>query len=793
MTGRAHAGIRSFVRNKWASRIALCAALISATLVKTDAASGVIDTTFGRDGTGTVVSAFMAEGTAIAIDHNQQIVVAGMQQVNGHSQIVVARYDPTGITLDLTFGNFGIAVGSIGRTDADNVVVAIAIDNANRVIVGGTTMPGDVSSADFLIGRYTAQGVLDVNFNPATPFGWRSYDIGGGDLARGMAVDSQGRIVLVGSRFGDQEQQTFCHIFGLCLPGDDIVALRVLPNGDPDNSFDGDGKVAIDLHDLDEATNVAIDQQDRVVIVGANQDTDSLNVAQARVIRFNVDGSRDDSFGIRGTKSFTFNGRNFNWLSSVAIDRFGRIVVGGIVADQSAHGTFFGLDRDYGGTADFALARLKDDGSLDNTFADGGIAPFVDIGGFDDVSRAIAIDANDRILLAGSTTTTSSNTDFAIVRYNVDGSVDTHYGVNGIAQTDIKRDGLSGADQIRGLAFDDKGRTIAGGVSFAALNQPFFALARYVVEHPDFTVSASVSAPLFVAGSASTTITVNSIDGLSTLVTLNVTAAGGGPLPAGFTASFDGAGDQIQVTPPAFGTVTTNLTVTADAGVTPGTYGFLVSSQPDSPDHPHAVSFSIVVSAPPAAITDVIAAFRAAGAIDSDTVANTLKTLLTNAQAAESAGDINTATTQLAGFLVQVELQRGRHIATNATIDGVSISPIAVLLADGRSAVLGVQTGSPQNPIVGYVTNTAGQAASSATVTLFDGSNQPVASATTDVTGLYRMTNTGGLTRSATYTAKVTTFPRVFTGTTPDAQAVTWQSTGVSLVPFVLQLPIPKP
>src|SRR5215831_18518342 len=89
----------AFVRNKWVSRIALSAALVAATLVKTDAASGVIDTTFGRDGTGTVVSTFMAEGTAIAIDHNQQIVVAGMQQVNGHSQIVVARYDPTGITL----------------------------------------------------------------------------------------------------------------------------------------------------------------------------------------------------------------------------------------------------------------------------------------------------------------------------------------------------------------------------------------------------------------------------------------------------------------------------------------------------------------------------------------------------------------------------------------------------------------------------------------------------------------------------------------------------------------------
>src|SRR5262249_8595579 len=405
--------------------------------------------------------------------------------------------------------------------------------------------------------------------------GWRSYDMGGRDLARGMAVDSQGRIVLVGSRLGDQEQQIFCHILGLCVPGDDIVALRVTPlHGDPHGSFCDGGPVAIDLHDLDEATNVTIDQQDRVVIVGANQDVDNINIAQARVIRFNVDGSRDDSFGIRGTKSFTFNGRNYNTASAVAIDRFGRIVVAGLAADSSAHGTFEMLDRDYNGTADFALARLKDDGSLDNTFADGGIAPFVDIGGLADVSRALVIDASDRILVGGSAANPTTNRDFAIVRYNVDGSVDSHYGVNGVALTDFILNGLSGSDQIRGLVFDDKGRTIAGGVSFKAVDQPLIALARYVAEHPAFSVSTVASVPVLVAGAASTTFTVNSIDGFNSPVTLQVTGANGAPLPAGFTASFDGGGAQIQVTPPAFGTVTTQLSVTAGASVTPGAYTF---------------------------------------------------------------------------------------------------------------------------------------------------------------------------------------------------------------------------
>jgi uncharacterized delta-60 repeat protein len=762
--------------------------LIAAALVKTDAASGVLDTTFGRDGR--ALSTFVAEGAAIAIDHLDRIVVAGTRRVDGHDQIVVARYDPSGITLDLTFGNFGLAVGRIGGIDVDTVAVAVAIDNANRVIVGGSMRSGDINNTDFLIARFTAQGVLDVNFNPATPFGWRTYDLGGRDVARGMAVDSQGRIVLVGSRFGEQEQGTLCDIFP-CTPGDDIVALRVLLNGDPDGSFGDGGRVAIDLHDLDEATNVTIDRQDRVVIVGANL-VDNHS-AQVRVIRYTVNGDRDDHFGIRGTKSFTFNGRNFNSASAVAIDRFGRIVVGGVAADDSSSGTFFPLDHNFESTADFALARLNDDGTMDNTFGDGGIAPFVDVNGFDDVPRAIAIDASDRILLGGSATSPATNMDFAIVRYNVDGSVDTHYGVNGAAQTDFTQNGVSGSDQVRGIGFDSRGRTIAGGVSFMALDQPFIALARYVVEQPDFSVSIAASLPVSVAGSASTTITVNSIDGLNSPVTLRVTGADGSPLPAGFTASFEGAGPEIQVTPPPFGTISTSLAVTAGAGVTPGRYAFTVSPEPDSPDHPHSVSFTIAVNAPPAAVTDVVAAFRAAGAIDSDTVASSLKALLNNAQTAATAGDITTATQQLTGFLIQVELQRGRHIRTSATIDGAPVNPVAVLLADGRNAVAGVLTGSPQNPIMGYVTNGAGQAAAGATVTLFDGSNQPVASAPSDVSGLYRITNTGGLTPGAIYTAKVTTFPRVFTGTTPDVQTVTWQSAGVSLVPFVLQLPVPKP
>ena len=365
--------------------------------------------------------------------------------------------------------------------------------------------------------------------------------------------------------------------------------------------------------------------------------------------------------------------------------------------------------------------------------------------GFDDVPRAIAIDAFDHILLGGSATSPATNKDFAIVRYNVDGSVDTHYGVGGIAQTDFTRNGVSGADQVRGISFDSQGRTIAGGVSFMAVDQPFLALARYVVEHPDFTVSSVAKVPMLVAGSASTTIAVNSIDGLNSPVTLRVTGVDGGPLPAGFTASFDGAGAEVQVTPPPFGTVSTRLDVIAGAGVTPGTYVFTVSPQPDSPDHAHSVSFTIAVNASPEAVTGVIAAFQAAGAIDNSGIANALAAKLADAKAAADAGDTKRAANSLDALINQIHAQAGKHIASTATVDGVTIEPPNVLLADVRDLLAALRTTSVQNPIMGYVTTAANGEVPDAALSLVAATGAVAATATTDSTGFYYFPGTTAL------------------------------------------------
>jgi hypothetical protein len=93
---------------------------------------------------------------------------------------------------------------------------------------------------------------------------------------------------------------------------------------------------------------------------------------------------------------FFLNSKHYSAAATVAVDRFGKIVIGAVVADDVHLTTFHPLVENFNSTADFALARLNDDGSFDQTFGTNGVAQFVDVAGFDDVPRAMAIDPAGR-------------------------------------------------------------------------------------------------------------------------------------------------------------------------------------------------------------------------------------------------------------------------------------------------------------------------------------------------------------------------------------------------------------
>ena len=189
--------------------------------------------------------------------------------------------------------------------------------------------------------------------------------------AQSVAIDARGRIVAVG---GGAER------------GADFALARYEPNGKPDPSFSGDGRVTTDFFGgSDSARSVAIDSHGRVVAAGYWCELAGCdwNLALAR---YDHDGSLDGSFGRGGRvrSGLTFAPR------AVAIDSRDRIVVAGSSAAR--------------GEARFALARYKPNGTLDRSFgSDGVVTTSMGPPNRTDFANSVAIDRRGRIVAAGYT------------------------------------------------------------------------------------------------------------------------------------------------------------------------------------------------------------------------------------------------------------------------------------------------------------------------------------------------------------------------------------------------------
>src|SRR5581483_7806589 len=281
-------------------------------------------------------------------------------------------------------------------------------------------------------------------------------DNGSDDGARAVAIQSDGKIVVIG--FSDANRDF------------DFALARYNPDGSLDTSFGGDGKVLTDFGGSDdEAFGVAIQADGKIVVAGFSDVNGDFDFA---IVRYNPDGSLDNTFGSGGKITTDFGGGSDDGAFALSIQTDGRIVASGF----SIPGV--------GKTADFAIARYNPDGSLDTTFGNGG-GVLTDFNNHsDDVSFAIAIQTDGKIVAAGfSDTGSGSATDFAIARYNTDGSPDTTFDNDGKVITDFGGDD----DEANGVAIQSDGKIVAAGFSDA--NGDFdFALARY---NPDGSLDTS--------------------------------------------------------------------------------------------------------------------------------------------------------------------------------------------------------------------------------------------------------------------------------------------------------------
>jgi uncharacterized delta-60 repeat protein len=166
-------------------------------------------------------------------------------------------------------------------------------------------------------------------------------------------------------------------------------------------------------------------------------------------------GDLDTSFGDDG-KVTTRVTRQGNSATAVAIQPDGRIVVAG---------------TSFGANGRFALARYRPNGGLDRTFGgDGRVTTNFTNGA--DAAHALAIQADGKIVVAGS----SGDDDFAVARYNTDGTLDTSFGRDGRVTTDFDE----GDDAAFAIAIQADGRILVAGGVFDDSQR--LALAGYTTE-----------------------------------------------------------------------------------------------------------------------------------------------------------------------------------------------------------------------------------------------------------------------------------------------------------------------
>jgi uncharacterized delta-60 repeat protein len=172
-------------------------------------------------------------------------------------------------------------------------------------------------------------------------------------------------------------------------------------------------------------------------------------------------GSLDPEFGTGGLVT-TPLGPNDDRAFRVRADDDGKYVVGGYSGN--------------GSDTDFALVRYSAGGTLDSSFGTGGRAatPF---GAGDDGIYDFQFDETGRIVAVGYGFN-GSDTDFALVRYTADGTLDESFGTAGVVTTPAG----PGNDYARSVAFDSLGRIVVGGWGSAAGGQFNFVVARYAAD-----------------------------------------------------------------------------------------------------------------------------------------------------------------------------------------------------------------------------------------------------------------------------------------------------------------------
>lgn len=469
--------------------------------------TGLLDETFGNQGK---VATDFSQGNrftddcayAVLLLPDGRIVVAGTSGDNFSRDAALARYTATGI-LDTTFGadgtgrvvtDFGTGYekAGMGASQFDEISSLALLPDGRYLIAGSTQPAAGPETRDFLLACYGEDGELDSAFATG---GVVTTDFGGAhDAVCALVRQPDGRIVAVGHT-GDLNRSSFAlarYINPDCVAEspvrpalDQEVGRETLDEGDLarsgglDLSFGDQGVVITPFGAIPAvACALRVQSDGRIVLAGTVGDAVDDIPFDLAIVRYEADGQLDQSFADGGRKRIDVVGTD-DTAHALAIQEDGKIVIAGELRNH---------END---TLDFLLVRLESDGSLDTTFNETGVV-VTDFMGTDDAAYAVAVQDDGKIIVAGYTTKpeTAPASDrepaaaeslrdeyFALARYLQNGRLDDTFGVDGVAITPFAGD----LARARALCIQQDGHILAAGIARRAPenNACDFAIARY--------------------------------------------------------------------------------------------------------------------------------------------------------------------------------------------------------------------------------------------------------------------------------------------------------------------------
>ncbi|MCX6077525.1 MAG: SBBP repeat-containing protein [Campylobacterales bacterium] len=426
----------------------------------------------GGDGNDVTLTAPVATANTVPVNTISESYTTSEDTVKSITDLTIADADNNtlSVTLSVNHGTINIANintaaditviddngldGSIsfsGSVDSINAMLADGVDyyavaNANGDNAATLTMTTSDGIADAVVDS-AAVNISIINDAPTFnhSFGTFADDFSGGYYydnadsyaeAYASALQPYGKLVSVG----------YAEMDG----GDPYLAItRTHLDGTLDASFGHDGELAIQGYYG--AESVAIQPDGNILIAGIDVNENAF------IARFDEYGN--GNFGNDGFIDVTDDtGLNSLGVTQVTLQPDGKILVAGT------------QNPDGGDGGDVALVRYNADGTLDTGFGSNGVV-IQDMGSNNaDDASAVAIDTNGKIVIAGSVAG-----DFAVSRFNADGTLDTSFNTTGIKTVDFGTE--TGAD---GLAIQSDSKIVAVGTSNNTADGDYdIALARF--------------------------------------------------------------------------------------------------------------------------------------------------------------------------------------------------------------------------------------------------------------------------------------------------------------------------